>query len=325
MSFTDIGTGCLLAGVDVGGTKAEAVLLDARGIEVSRARVSTVRGSAGVVESVVAAVAAARAEGGPAIVGADIAAVGVGVPGAVDAASGTIARAVNLEVTDLPLAQRVGELLACPVSVDNDVNLAALGLSRATGADSVAFLNLGTGMGSGIVVGGSVVRGIHGAAGEIGHLSFDPSGPRCGCGMTGCLELYASGSGVLRASGGVPVPEVFARAARRDPTCVAITERFVAALAEAVRVLAQTYDPAVIALGGGVMASHAAFLPRVRAILDGWAAASVFVRSLHITERLVVVDAATAVAATGAALWAGESAARRPHIARQHLRAETVG
>jgi len=301
----------LVAGVDVGGTKTEAVLLDARGAELSRARVSTRTGPAGVVGSVADAVAAARRAAGPTGRGGLLRAVGVGVPGAVDAATGTVGRAVNLDVEDLDLARRLEAALGCAVVVDNDVNLAAVGLarSRRPSTPSLAFLNLGTGMGAGVVLDGTLLRGTRGAAGEIGHLCFDPRGPRCGCGMTGCLELYASGSGLLRASGGVPVAEVFARAERGEPRSSAIAARFSTALAEAVRVLAQAYDPAVIALGGGVFASERLFLPRVRRVIGEWEASSTFVRSLRIGERLTVVEATSAVAATGAALWAAEIAA----------------
>lgn len=307
-SGLDIEPGRLVAGVDIGGTKAEAVLIDHRGCEVARSRVATTTGATGVVASVLAAIADAHANVRAASARSPICAVGIGVPGAVDVATGTVARAVNLAVADLPLARLVGGALSCPVIVDNDVNLAAFGLARSLQppVGSLAFLNLGTGMGAGIVLGGAIVRGTHGAAGEIGHLCFDPSGPRCGCGMNGCLELYASGSGLLRASGGMTASEVFERARRDEATASEIVERFAAALAEAIRMLAQTYDPDVIALGGGVFASLDVFMPRVRAILAQWADASDFVRSLGIGDRVAVVDGARGVAATGAALWAAD-------------------
>lgn len=312
----------LVAGIDVGGTKTEAVLLDARGAELSRARVVTRTGADGVVTSVADAVAAARRAAGTAGRDRLLRAVGIGIPGAVDAATGTVGRAVNLDVEDLDLARRAEAALGCAVVVDNDVNLAAVGLARSRhpSTASLAFLNLGTGMGAGVVLDGTLLRGTHGAAGEIGHLCFDPRGPRCGCGMTGCLELYASGSGLLRASGGVPVAETFARAERGEPRSAAIAARFSAALAEAVRVLAQAYDPAVIALGGGVFASERSFMPHVRRIIGEWEAASTFVRSLQISGRLTLVGATSAVAATGAALWAAEVTASTPAGATPALR-----
>lgn len=297
----------LFAGIDVGGTKTDAVLLDESGVEHARARVATRTGVEGVVESVLAAIAHAHQSAPPHIRALEIHAAGVGTPGAVDVDAGMIGRSVHLDIEELPLAALVSAELSCDVHVDNDVNLAAFGLARSMHprAESLVFLNLGTGFGAGVIVDGSVVRGQSGAAGEIGHLCFDPSGPRCECGMTGCIELFASGSGLLRASGGASLSELFA-SAHHDPAHSKVVDRFSAALAEAIRIAVQTYDPEVVALGGGVFASRDVFMPRVLTILDRWSEASRFIRSLNLRDRLHIVDPTRAVAASGAALWAVE-------------------
>ena len=297
----------LFAGIDIGGTKTDAVVVGEGGQEHGRARVATQTGADGVVRSVLSAIAAARQSTPPHVRALQLDAAGVGIPGAVDVQAGKVGRSVHLEIEQLPLAGLLAAELSCDVHVDNDVNLAAFGLARSMHplAPSLVFLNLGTGLGAGVVVDGAIVRGQTGAAGEIGHLCFDPSGPRCECGMTGCIELFASGSGLLRASGGASLSELFA-SAHHDPAHSKVVDRFSAALAEAIRIAAQTYDPDVVALGGGVFASRHVFMPRVLTILDHWSASSRFVRSLHLRDRLHIVDHTRAVAASGAALWAAE-------------------
>lgn len=288
----------VIAGVDVGGTKTHAVILDGRGDIVGEARIPTRRGADGVVRSVVDAVRGAAT----AVPGRHLTGVGIGVPGAVDDV-GIVSRAVNLDIADLDLAGAVARALDVATAVDNDVNLAALGAMRLLDlrADaSLAFLNIGTGMGAGIVLDGRLRRGGSGAAGEIGHLPFDAAGPVCGCGMRGCLELYASGSGLLR-FGRRPVAELFAAAQRGEDESARIVDRFCRALALAIRILVQSVDVEVVAVGGGVAASHPLFAARLEGVLHDAERDSPFVASLGLRRRVVVIDPSRPVAALGAA------------------------
>ncbi|GED83389.1 ROK family protein [Streptomyces sp. 6-11-2] len=127
---------------------------------------------------------------------------GIGVPGPVRFPEGVpVAPPIMPGWDGFPVREAMSQELGCPVLVDNDVNLMALGEQQAGVARSVGdFLcvKLGTGIGCGIVVGGEVYRGVTGSAGDIGHIQADPEGPRCACGNIGCLEAYFGGSALVR-------------------------------------------------------------------------------------------------------------------------------
>jgi predicted NBD/HSP70 family sugar kinase len=291
------------AGIDVGGTKTAAVLVDERGDLVGRAQRRTRPGPEGVVTSITDAIVDARRHGG---VTETLRAVGIGVPGAVDPVRGVVGRAVNVGLDDFGLAEAVSQAMGVPVAVDNDVTLAALGVASARDdsiSSSLAFVNVGTGFGVGVVIGGAPLRGSRGAAGEIGHLPFDPRGRRCGCGLLGCIELSASGGALERAAGSAGVPRLFVDAAAGDSSSAAAISEFCAALALGLRIVVQAYDVDTVALGGGVFASAPAFMPQVMAIIAAEARSSAFLRSLRLADRLVVVDPAVPYATLGAAHW----------------------
>ncbi|MBW8871465.1 MAG: ROK family protein, partial [Leifsonia sp.] len=164
-------------GVDIGGTKTEAVAIDDAGLVIDEVRVPTGFGAEAVVASTVAAVTelAERLGTTPSGFGA----IGVGVPGAVDPASGRVAHAVNLGLDGLALGDELAARLGVRVRLENDVNVAALGAFHLLGHGperSMAYLNLGTGLAAGLVLGGRLWRGSRGTAGEIGHIPVDPAG-----------------------------------------------------------------------------------------------------------------------------------------------------
>jgi glucokinase len=182
-------------GIDLGGTKIQAVVVDADSSVLGQARhpTPTSGGPADVADAMAAALreAAAAAEQDPAA----LAGVGVGSPGAIDADAGTVSGARNLPGWDgtYPLAAELGERLGAPVSLGNDVQVAtdaevALGAGR--GYRSLLGVFWGTGVGGGIVLDGKPWLG-RGAAGEIGHIVIKLDGRRCPCGRRGCLEAYA--------------------------------------------------------------------------------------------------------------------------------------
>ena len=117
--------------------------------------------------------------------------IGIGIPGIVDRDRGTVSHAVNLGLGGdwFPLAGRLADRTGATVVVENDLNAATWGAHVLSGADDLAYLALGTGLAAGFVLSGTLRRGAHGAAGEIGHVPVDPDGPLCSCGQRGCLEL----------------------------------------------------------------------------------------------------------------------------------------
>lgn len=194
--------GTFRAGIDLGATKIQAVVVGPDHAPVGQARrqTPTKGGPSDVAAEIVAAVTEAAESAGVAV--EELAGVGVGSPGAVDHDEGTVAHARNLPNWEepFPLAARLGEALDAPVRVDNDVQVAVLGeLELGAGKPYSSFLGVwwGTGVGGGVVLDRKLWLG-RGAAGEIGHMVVKRGGARCPCGRHGCLEAYA-GRGAMEA------------------------------------------------------------------------------------------------------------------------------
>lgn len=280
-------------GVDIGGTKVEIAAVVGGTVANSR-RIPTGRQSAdSLVEAVVAQLRdLAAVEGMPA-------GVGVGVAGRVEPATGIVRRAANLGWVDYPLRERLASAFPVPVSVLNDVQAAAFGESAfgaGQGVGSMVALFVGTGIGGGIVAGGTLLRGHNGSAGEWGHSVVDLNGPACTCGNHGCLETLAAGWGIARrareAIGREPVagarllelaagePErlttrmVAEAALEGDELAVAVLATAADALGAAVATIYNVLDPARIVLGGGVVDGFSALVPMVEERARGRLAAS---------------------------------------------------
>ena len=182
-------------GIDLGGTKVMAAAFDGEGNILSRARAKTLawRDSEEVFETIARTGQNALERAG---VGPDqLVALGIGSPGPLDPETGTIIESANLNMDNVPLGLRLAERFGCPVVVENDVNAGVYGEFRAgaaRGANDVVGLFIGTGIGGGIIVNGSLYHGYSKNAGEIGHIIIKANGPRCGCGNRGCLEALAS-------------------------------------------------------------------------------------------------------------------------------------
>ncbi len=295
-------------GLDIGGTKIVGVLRGPDGAVRQTFQLPTVRGVRGVVTTA-AAVVRVLADGVGTLPGI-LDGVGVGVPGVVDPAAGTVAHGVNLGFPGMPtpFAHLLStELAGTRVEVENDLNVAVLGAADTvgTGAD-LAFLSLGTGLAAGLLLDGRLRRGAFGAAGEIGHLPYRADGPACPCGQRGCLELYASGAALdarWPGAGDVPGPvALFAAAAAGDPAALAVRADFADAVAAAIRMLVLTTDVHHVVLGGGVSGLGAPLLHAVVRALDEQAAGSDFLASLRIGERVRLAPLGVPVAAIGAAL-----------------------
>jgi len=217
----------------------------------------------------------------------NVIAVGVAIPGHVDAERGSVSMAVNLAITYLPLGPLLRADLGVPVFVEHDARAAALWLSEQA-ADgwayppaSVAFLAIGTGISAGIAIGGALLRGDNNFAGEVGHLVVDPDGAMCACGTRGCLETIVAGPGIARqareaVAAGRPTvlaldasaADVFRASAAGDEVASEITDRVADHLARAIRSLVLTLGVERIVIGGGVAAAGPALLEPLRARLD---------------------------------------------------------
>jgi glucokinase len=187
--------GSLTIGVDIGGTKVAAGVVDEQGRIVATAHRDTpAEDVAGIEDAIAAAVCELTGK-------YDVAAVGIGAAGFIDAQRSMVMFAPNLAWRDEPLQATLARRLELPVVVENDANAAAWAEVRfgaGRGATHVVTVTVGTGIGGGIVVNGRLLRGQFGVAAEFGHLTVVPDGRRCGCGLQGCWEQYVSGRALLR-------------------------------------------------------------------------------------------------------------------------------
>jgi glucokinase len=261
-------------GVDAGGTKLLAGVVHADLAVGHRVRRLWSGGDrAEVLETMVEAVSEAQAAA------PDVTAVGFGIPALLDFGAGVAESSVHLPLEGFAFRHAMAERLGLPVHVDNDANLAVLAEQRAgaaRGASDVVMLTIGTGIGSGIVIGGRVFRGATGAGAEIGHMTIDQHGPPCQgtCPGRGCLEVMASGTAIGREG---------TDAGRRDPASAlgrAVAQRGVLT-GEEVTVLALAGDDAarsVLAavgrsLGAGIASVVNIFEPEVVVVGGGASAA----------------------------------------------------
>jgi fructokinase len=245
-------------GIDLGGTKIEAIALRGDGTECFRRRIASPRGDYdGTVRAIADLVNAAESATG------ERGTIGIGIPGAVSPATGLIKNANSTWLIGRPLHRDLEEALGRPVRLANDANCFAL--SEATdgagaGAGVVFGAILGTGTGGGIVAGGQVMVGANAVAGEWGHIGLpwpdadEWPGPLCYCGRHGCIETFLSGSGLQAAYGARPRPRR-ARSPLRQRVGMRPHRRrsiYTRALAKALAVVINLLDPDVIVLGGGL-------------------------------------------------------------------------
>ncbi len=187
-------------GVDLGGTNISVGVVDENWNIIGRGQRPTLapRAAEGVFDDLAAAVFDAVTNAGLSM--ADIVSVGIGTPGSVGKEKGSIEFANNLGFHKVPARAMLVDRLRCPVYLDNDANCAALGevlAGSGKGVDSFIAITLGTGVGSGIVIGGKIVNGVNDAAGECGHMVISIDGTPCNCGRRGCWEAYASATALI--------------------------------------------------------------------------------------------------------------------------------
>lgn len=259
----------LAYGVDVGGTDIKFGLLDSDGTLLRRGRIPTDTRNQGAHILPQIAQWIRRQD----IPLRQLSGVGLGVPGPVGP-DGTVNRCVNLGWGVTRPAKALSELLdGIPVRVANDANAAALGecwQGAGDGVDSLLLVTLGTGVGGGLVLNGSVWTGAHGSAGEIGHMTVHPDETHpCSCGKRGCLEQYVSATGITRLAqeAGLRVTsakEVSDLAAEGNELAQAVLEKAGRLLGLALSNAACLMDVDCILLGGGVAAAGERLLAPVR-------------------------------------------------------------
>jgi predicted NBD/HSP70 family sugar kinase len=269
-------------GVDVGGTTTRAVVFDAAHVPSSSRSAPTPRGGDAVVE-LVATLVEELAAGAP----APPEAVAVGIPGRIDVARGMVSTAVNLGITEpVAMAERLRARLAVPVHIENDVNSAALGTYAHFGLAppaSLAYVNVGTGIAAGFVLGGRLLRGATGGAGEIGHIPMRPDGPPCPCGQVGCAEAVGSGRAV---------------AADASP------EDVFSAVAWAVQLCVMTLDVDVVVVGGGMTSTEEPFLLGLHEALAKSEATSPMLAATGLARRVRLAPLDVPLGSLGAVLAA---------------------
>ncbi|MBW3594844.1 MAG: ROK family protein [Actinobacteria bacterium] len=269
-------------GVDVGGTTVKGGIVAMSGEVLDRLEHPTEAQAATKTTIEVTEAAIARAQE----MGYVPVAVGIGAAGFVDVLSGSVTFSPNLVYDDPDLADAVAARVNLPVMVDNDANAAAWGeraVGAAKGANNMALLVLGTGLGSGFVSNGRLVRGFTGAAAEFGHTVVDPAGPRCNCGLRGCIEQYVSGQAIARmareaaqhnadtsmisfaGSADAITGYDVARAAREmDEVARDVLRTAGRMLGLAMSNVVNIFDPEVIVLGGRVVEAGEPFLGPAR-------------------------------------------------------------
>lgn len=311
-------------GVDVGGTKIAAAVVDASGRLTHRVqRATDVSGVDATLASIRAAIEAVLADAGP--TAGDVGGVGLGIPGKVDPVSGVGLLSVNLGWRDAPVVATLEAALGLPCRIENDVSVGALGEARyGAGRDrqSLVYLSLGTGVAARVVIDGRLYRGAGGMAGEIGHLVSDPDSLLCKCGARGCLEAIASGPGIaaraqqavdartptalrdMAAGGPVTTRMVFAAADAGDEVAQTIVERTGQYLGGAVKTLIMLYDPEIVVLGGGLAQAGNRLTAAIIREVDRLAAESYVFRDLWRPDRLAVSVLGPDVALLGAAALA---------------------
>lgn len=272
------------AGIDFGGMSAKAGLFDENGKLLAKDSVKTSKED-GYAVTVAKMAQLVRALGESKKV--KVSAVGIGSPGIIDGKEGVVVNWFNYGWSDKPLARDLSEKLGVPVCLTNDANAAALGEAKFGAGknyeDSV-FITLGTGVGSGIVLGGKVFEGSHGAGAEVGHMVVEVGGIPCPCGRRGCFEQYASASALIRdtkramfehknsllwtLTGGDPEnvdgKTAFAAARENDAAAKQVVKNYIMYLGEGVLNLVNIFRPQAVVIGGGVSNEGEALLQPLR-------------------------------------------------------------
>jgi glucokinase len=311
----------LVVGVDVGGTKIAAALVDADGVPLHRVRYPTeISSPQATLDSIAYSVDQVIEEAG--LRRADIYAVGLGIPGLIDPERGIGIASVNLNWRNVAVRAGLQERLGLPCFIENDVKAAALGEARygaGRGLDSLVFIIIGTGIAASVVQNHTILRGAHGIAGEIGHAVVDPDGPQCKCGGRGCFEALASGPAIAArataklATGGksslaslaeISAEDVFEAGGQGDRLAGETIQEVAGYVAFVLQFLALAYDPQVIVLGGGIPLAGDQFIDPVQKALAKQASENWVFREMYSPDLVQVTKMGADIAVIGAAALA---------------------
>lgn len=289
-----------IIGVDIGGTTIKIGLLDLEGNILEKWEIPTSKSDGG--SAIVADIWKSLNKQLDSDILNNILGIGIGAPGFVDGETGLVYEAVNIGWNNFQLKEAFSDFTNIPIFVENDANIAVLGENwKGAGnqAENLIAVTLGTGVGGGIVAAGSILNGVNGTAGEIGHITVDPDGHQCNCGKKGCLETIASATGIVRQAmecaeqnpssvlsqfykqtNMLTAKDIFEFAKNGDADCQQIIERTCEVLGFALANIAVIVNPSTILIGGGVSKAgdqlisgiKRAFtqyaLPRVSAVCD---------------------------------------------------------
>ena len=256
-------------GVDMGGTnlRAAAVSHEGRMLEKIAGSTAMQAGPDAVVADMVRSIQALQGRLGA----ADLAGVGVGVPGFINMETGIVAGwAQNPSFNGYPMRDRIEQGLGAKVILENDANSAALGetwMGAGRGVQDLVLLTLGTGIGGGIVIGGRVLHGAQGMAAELGHITVSPNGYPCGCGNRGCLEKHASATAIgamarlMKLGDNLTSQEVFDLATAGDERALAIFRAMGESLGIALASLINIFNFPLYLLSGGPIPAWKFFAP----------------------------------------------------------------
>lgn len=266
-----------IVGVDLGGTTTKLAFVNTNGEIVHKWEIHTDNSDEGlnITSNIAKAIDEKLIELG--VSKNNLLGIGMGAPGPVNYEKGIIINAVNLGWKDhFPLKERLETETSLPVMIENDANCAALGEmwnGAGKGTKNLVCVTLGTGVGGGVIANGDIVRGINGAAGEIGHITAIPSGGApCNCGKTGCLETITSATGIVRIAkeelakdgtngflverhaenGTISAKDVFDAARNNDTLARKVVDEVAFHLGLVLANIANTLNPELIVLGGGV-------------------------------------------------------------------------
>ena len=300
----------LKIGIDLGGTKIEAIGIGAKGKELVRRRVPTPPGYEPTLDAITALVVEVEE------ITKSKGTVGIGIPGTIVPETNLVKNANSVWLNGQPLGHDLEERLARPVRLANDANCFALSETvdgAAAGAKVVFGVILGTGVGGGIVVNGECIEGANLVAGEWGHNPLpwaapdEFPGPSCYCGRMGCIEMWVSGPGLeqdhaSRSGARLSAPEIVTASGKGDPIAEMSLSLYCDRLARSLASLVNVLDPDVIVLGGGM--SNVPHLPaRVSEIVPRYVLAA-GATSTDLTTRFVKAKHGDSSGVRGAAwLW----------------------
>lgn len=267
-------------GVDLGGTNIIIGLFDVRGAMLERMEIPTDRSDEGshILEEIQLAVKEFYREKG--ISRDEILGIGIAVPGPV-LTDGTVNRCVNMGWGVINVKEQLEAMLSIPVYVSNDGDMAAIGerwKGAGQGCNNLFMVEFGTGVGGGIVKKGQPVFGHNGSAGEFGHICVNPNETEvCSCGNRGCLEQYASSSGIMRQAGKLygekfkTVKEIYDSAKAGDADALDIVEWSCEYIGRGLAAVACVLDPERIIIGGGIAKAGDFFVDHIRPYFERYA------------------------------------------------------